>query len=121
MAAATGTAWTPDQTTASDSRCVYDAAAGSDGPVFLAVTLAPATQADPAAELESLAQLCATGSRTTVSAAKGGLVCRFGPGLVLGALVRGQDVVTVTVSAVPASTTGDRLAAAITEQLARVR
>ena len=76
---ATKVTWTPDQSTASDTRCVYDAgpnASGPAGPAFLTVSLFARTQADAAAERELLAQLCVEGSRVDVNKADGGFVCR---------------------------------------------
>ena len=78
---ATKLTWTPDQSTASDTRCVYDAgpkASGPAGPTFLTVSLFARTQADAAAERELLAQLCLEGSRVEVNKADGGFVCRGG-------------------------------------------
>jgi hypothetical protein len=120
LASATDVKWTPDQTTASDTRCVYDAGsppAGTDGPQFLTVSLFPKTQADAAAERELLAQLCQKGSRVDVNAADGGFVCRFDGDLVYGVLVRGNQVVQVASSAIPAATASATLAAAISDQL----
>ncbi|MBA3905875.1 MAG: hypothetical protein H0X35_04210 [Pseudonocardiales bacterium] len=121
LASATDVSWTPDQSTASDTRCVYDAkpeSAGPGGPQFLTVSLLPRTQADASAERELLAQLCQKGSRVDVDAADGGFVCRFDGNLVYGALIRGDQVVQVSTSAIPAATAGATLAAAIDDQLA---
>ena len=118
---ATKLTWTPDQSTASDTRCVYDAgptAAGPAGPTFLTVSLFARTQADAAAERELLAQLCLEGSRVEVNKADGGFVCRGRGDLVYGAIVRGDQVVQVTSSAVPASVAPDALTTAISDQLA---
>jgi hypothetical protein len=118
---ATKLTWTPDQSTASDTRCVYDAgpkASGPAGPAFLTVSLFARTQADAAAERELLAQLCLEGSRVDVNKADGGFVCRGGGDLVYGALVRGDQVVQVTSPAVPASMAPDALAGAVGDQLA---
>ncbi len=120
LTSATDVKWTPDQTTASDTRCVYDAApapAGTDSPQFLTVSLLPKTQADAAAERELLAQLCQRGSRVDVDAADGGFICRFDGDLVYGVLVRGDQVVQVASSAIPAATASATLAAAISDQL----
>lgn len=121
LASATDVTWTPDQSTASDTRCVYDAGpapTGTGGPQFLTVSLFPRTQADPSAERELLAQVCLKGSRVDVDAADGGFVCQFDGALVYGALVRGDQVVQVSTSAVPAATASATLAAAISDQLA---
>ena len=50
--------------------------------------------------------------------ADGGFVCRGGGDLVYGALVRGDQVVQVTSSAIPASMAADTLTTAISDQLA---
>ncbi len=124
LASATDVRWTPDQSTANDTRCVYDAGpdpATPGGAAFLTVSLFPRTQADPAAERELLAQLCSPGSRIEVNAADGGFVCRFDGDLVFGVLVRGDQVVQVASSAIPASTASATLAAAISDQLTRLR
>lgn len=121
LTSATDVTWTPDESTADDTRCVYDAGpepAGPGGPQFLTVSLFPRTQADAAAERELLAQLCLTGSRIDVNAGDGGFVCRFDGELVYGVLVRGDQVVQVSTSAVPATTAGATLASAISDQLA---
>ncbi len=118
---ATKVTWTPDQSTASDTRCVYDAgpkASGPAGPAFLTVSVFARTQADAAAERELLAQLCVEGSRVDVNKADGGFVCRGGGDLVYGALVRGDQVVQVTSSAIPTSMAADTLTTAISDQLA---
>jgi hypothetical protein len=123
LGSATDVKWTPDQSTASDTRCVYDAVPqpeGAGGPQFLTVALFPRTQADASAERELLAQLCLKGSRVDVDAADGGFVCRFDGDLVFGALVRGNEVVQVSTSAIPAATAGATLAGAISEQLANL-
>lgn len=120
LTSATDVKWTPDQTTANDTRCIYDAApapAGTDGPQFLTVSLFPKTQADAAAERELLAELCQKGSRVDVDAADGGFICRFDGDLVYGVLVRGNQVVQVASSAIPAATASATLAAAISDQL----
>ncbi len=123
LTSATDVTWTPDQSTANDTRCVYDAGpapASPGGPAFLTVSLFPRTQADPAAERELLAQLCRKGSRVDVDAADGGFVCRFDGDLVYGVLVRGDQVVQVAASAIPASTASATLASAISDQLAHL-
>ncbi len=123
LATATHVSWTPDQSTANDTRCVYDAgpnAATPAGPAFLTVSIFARTQADAAAERELLAQLCAQGSRVDVNKADGGFVCRFDGDLVYGALVRGDQVVQVATSAIPTTTAGAALASAISDQLAKL-
>ena len=120
---ATKMTWTPDQSTASDTRCVYDAGPNASrpaGPAFLTVSLFARTQADAAAERELLAQLCNQGSRVDVNKADGGFVCRFNGDLVYGALVRGDQVVQVASSAVPATVASATLATAIGDQLANL-
>jgi hypothetical protein len=123
LATTTHVTWTPDQATANDTRCVYDAgpnAATPAGPAFLTVSLFARTQADAAAEREQLAQLCARGSRVDVNKADGGFVCRFDGDLVYGALVRGDQVVQVATSAIPTATASATLASAISDQLANL-
>ena len=116
LAATTGLTWTPDQSTATDTRCVYDPA-GNPGPAgFLAVDVASSTD-DAASELDTIARLCEGGSRADVKAADGGFVCRFDGDGVYAALVQGGRVVTVASSAVPPGTTTARLAVALTQQL----
>lgn len=121
LSSATDVKWAPDQSTASDTRCVYDAVPqpkGADGPQFLTVSMFPRTEADPSAERELLGQLCVKGSRVDVNVADGGFVCRFDGNLVFGALVRGDQVVQVSTSAIPAATATATLAGAINDQLA---
>jgi hypothetical protein len=123
LAGATHVTWTPDQATANDTRCVYDAgpnAAGPGGPAFLTVSVFTRTQADAAAERELLARLCIPGSRVDVNKADGGFVCRFDRDLVYGAIVRGDQVVQVTTSAIPTTTASATLASAIGDQLANL-
>lgn len=133
LAAGTGVAWTPDQATATDTRCVYDAGGGPSGPTFLTVTLGPLTEADPAAEIETLAQLCVKGTRSALTARDGGFLCRVDgdparpltptqaeTAAVYAALVHGDQVVTVSASAVPPATTAARLTATVTVQMARL-
>lgn len=117
LAAGTGLRWTPDPTTASDTRCVYDpdGAAATD---FVAVDVDPAVAPGTAAELDRVAQLCETGSRTPAGDA--GFVCRFGGGSVFAAAVRDRQVITVAASAVPPGTTAAQLAAALAGQLTTI-
>jgi hypothetical protein len=120
LATDTGLTWTPDQTTATDTRCVYDpagaAATASDGPAFVAVDVAVAA-GDPGAQLDTLAQLCEAGSRAPVDATERGFVCRFQGGSVFAALVHRGRMVTVAASAVPAGTTAAGLVVAFGRQL----
>lgn len=119
LAATTGLVWTPDQSTATDARCVYDPA-GNPGPAgFLAVEVGSSGE-DAATQLDTIAQLCESGSRADVQAADGGFVCRFDGDGVYAALVRGGQVVTVATSAVPPGTTAARLAVALTQQLTAI-
>jgi hypothetical protein len=53
-----------------------------------------------------------------VNKADGGFVCQFNGDLVFGALVRGDQVVQVACSAVPAAVESATLATAIGDQLA---
>lgn len=118
LATTTGIGWTADETTASDDRCVYDPA-GADGtpggPEFLAVDIVPAT--GTAAGLETVAAVCAPGSRAPVEAGDGGFVCRFEGGSVFAARVSTGRLVTVAASGVPAGTTAARLVVALSRQL----
>ena len=125
--------WTPDRTTASDTRCVYDPArdpaAATGGADFVAVDVAPSGTDDPAGpsgtddpagELDTLAQVCDDGSRAAAGpgdAGVAGFVCRFRSGSVFAAAARGGQVVTVAASAVPSGTTAAQLVVAFTEQL----
>jgi hypothetical protein len=115
----TGLAWTPDQSTASDTRCVYDVGppAPAGEPAFLAVEVSPATTDDPQAELDTVAAACADGSRAPLSAAGTGFVCRFRGGSVFAATARSGQLVTVSASAVPDGTTAARLVLALQQQL----
>jgi hypothetical protein len=119
LAADTGLTWTPDQATATDTRCVYDpqgdAAGTADGPAFVTVEVAAA--GEPGAQLDTLAELCEQGSRAPVEAADGGFVCRFQGGNVFAALVSRGKVVTVAASAVPTGATAATLVVAFAKQL----
>lgn len=157
LAATSGVTWTPDQSIATDTRCVYDAAPAAPGtaepgtaapdtaapgtaepdreapgtadrpvpadgpPGFLAVEIASTRGADPAAELDTIAQVCAPGSRAPVTAAEGGFVCRIAGAGVYGAVVRGGQVITLSASTVPAGTSAARLVVAVSQQLAALR
>jgi hypothetical protein len=134
MAGTTGLTWTPDPTTASDTRCVYDPASaatptatptaaptgtaaeapGRSSSEFVAVDIAPATGQPTAAQLDVLAQVCEGGSRAPAGS---GFVCRFGGGSVYAGLVRDGDVITLAASAVPAGTTAAALTVAFGEQV----
>jgi hypothetical protein len=126
LTAGTGLSWTPDATTASDTRCVYDpgpartpattpSAAPAGGPgEFVAVGIAAATAQPPDAQLDVLAQPCSTGSRKPT---RTGFVCRFPAGSVFAGRVRDEQVITIAASAVPAGTTADALAGALAQQL----
>jgi hypothetical protein len=130
LATGTGLSWTPDATTASDTRCVYDpgpstaasatpaptGAPGADrGAEFVAVGLAKAGDQPAAAQLDVLAEPCTAGSRTPTR--QGGFVCRFPAGSVFAGRVRADQVITIAASAVPSGTTGDALATAFAQQL----
>jgi hypothetical protein len=115
LAAATGLSWTPDASTASDTRCVYDPAGAqrpADGPAFLSVDV---TQ-DPPAALDTVAELCEDGSRAPVGT--GGFVCRYQGGNVFAAVVHDSRLVTLSASAVPAGTTAAQLVVAFDQQVA---
>jgi hypothetical protein len=130
LAAATGLEWTPDESTASDTRCVYDPSGTApettpettrettpqEDPAFLTVIVEPAEEPDPAAALDTVAALCDDGSRAP--AGVDGFVCRFQGGNVFAAVVRGGQLVTLAVSAVPPGTTAARLVVAFDQQLA---
>ena len=119
--AATGLVWTPDASTASDTRCVYDPTTLSipaEGPAFVTVDVAAAQDPEPATELDTVAALCADGSRAEVTAGEGGFVCRFQGGSVFAAMVLDGQVVTLAASAVPPGTTAARLVVAFDQQLA---
>jgi hypothetical protein len=124
FAATTGLAWHPDASTASDTRCVYDPATLSipaDGPAFVTVDVAAMQGTDPAAELATVAELCAAGSRAEVAAGDGGFVCRFQGGSVFAATARRGQVVTLATSAVPPGTTAAQLVVAFDQQLTALR
>ncbi|MCO1658808.1 hypothetical protein [Pseudonocardia humida] len=143
MADTTGLTWTPDATTASDTRCVYDpgpgaptaaapAASAADGAdtgtgldraptpaparsgEFVAVDIAAADDRAVAAQLDVLAEVCDAGSRAPVGT---GFVCRLDGSSVYAGLVRGEDVITVAASAVPPGTTVAALTMAIGQQV----
>jgi hypothetical protein len=132
LATDTGLTWTPDQATASDTRCVYDPGgpvtpASSPSPStapdpadFLAVEVAPAVADDAQTELDGVAGACADGSRAPVRDDGHGFVCRFRGGSVFAAAVRAGQLVTVSVSAVPDGTTTARLVLALQQQLDRL-
>jgi hypothetical protein len=113
LAAATGLSWTPDASTASDARCVYDPSGDqrpADGPAFLSVDVTDATA------LDTVAQLCDKGSRAPVGTA--GFVCRYQGGNVFAAATHEGRLVTLAASAVPAGTTAAQLVVAFDQQVA---
>jgi hypothetical protein len=115
LARATGLTWTPDASTASDTRCVYDpsgAQPSADGPAFVSVDVTP----DPPTALDTVAQLCENGSRAPVGTS--GFVCRYQGGNVFAALVHDGRLVTLAASAVPAGTTAAQLVVAFDQQVA---
>ncbi len=143
MATTTGLTWIPDATTASDTRCVYDpgpaapspattatsdgvgagtgtqrtpgpAADGDAAGEFVAVDIAAADDRPVAAQLDVLAEVCDDGSRAPVGT---GFVCRFDGDSVYAGLIRDEDVITVSASAVPAGTTAAALTMAIGQQV----
>lgn len=122
FAAATGLTWTPDASTASDTRCVYDPAGSPrppEGPAFVAVDVA--TDPDPVAALDTVAALCEDGSRAPVGGpdeAGTGFVCRFQGGSVFAAAAHDGRLVTLAASAVPPGTTAARLVVAFDQQVA---
>lgn len=111
----TGLTWAPDASTASDTRCVYDPSGtprAADGPAaFLSVDV---TQ-DPAASLDTVAELCEDGSRAPVGTA--GFVCRYQGGNVFAAVTRDGRLVTLAASAVPTGTTAAQLVVAFDQQV----
>jgi len=109
LATTTGVGWTPDATTASDTRCVYDPDGGS-GQEFVVI----AVTADPGG-LDGIAPVCASDTRTPGTS--GGFVCGLPGGGVFAAVVRGEELVTIAAARVPASTTAERLGTAFAEQL----
>lgn len=144
LADVTGLTWIPDQSTASDTRCVYDpngpapvvapapgtpadtvpsaapatmSAPAVDPSGFLAVEITPAAADDAQTELDTVAAACADGSRAPIQADANGFVCRFRGGSVFAAAVRAGQLVTVTASAVPVGTTAARLVVALQQQL----
>lgn len=108
LTTATGLVWTPEETTASDTRCVYDAATGSSTD-FLVV------ERGDAGPLETLAQACGPGSRT--EAGTDGFVCRFPGGGVFAARDRDGVVLTLAAAETPVGSTPDRLVTAFAGQL----
>jgi len=115
LAAATGLAWTPDASTASDTRCVYDPSGAprpAEGPAFLSVDVTP----DPQATIDAVAALCDRGSRAP--AGTGGFVCRYQGGNVFAAVTHDGRLLTLSASAVPAGTTAAQLVVAFDQQVA---
>lgn len=120
LAAASGVGWTPDQSTASDVRCVYDpdVPTGPRSAQFLVVELVPSGAGDPAADLDSAATACAAGSRVPLQAGASGFGCRFRTVEgVFAAVVRSGTLITVSSAAVPDGTTVERLSDAVRQQL----
>lgn len=113
LRATTGTAWTADAATATDTRCVYDPDGGT-GAEFVVVDVAQG----PATPLDDVAAVCADGTRTAAGA---GFGCRLAGGGVFAATVRDGALVTLAAAGVPATTTADRLATALADQLALLR
>ncbi len=87
----------------------------------MTVDVAAMQGTDPAAELATVAELCAAGSRVEVAAGDGGFVCRFQGGSVFAAMVRRGQVVTLAASAVPPGTTAAQLVVAFDQQLTALR
>jgi hypothetical protein len=126
LTAATGLTWTPDPSTASDTRCVYDPSGAPrppDGPAFLAVDVTP--DPDPVAALDTVAALCEDGSRAPSAGSEGGsegraagFVCRFQGGNVFAAAAGEGRLVTLAASAVPPGTTAASLVVAFDRQVA---
>jgi hypothetical protein len=115
LAAATGLTWTPDASTASDTRCVYDPSGTprpAEGPAFLSVDVTE----NPQPPLDTVAELCDDGSRAPVGTA--GFVCRYQGGNVFAAVVHDGRLVTLSASAVPTGTTAAQLVVAFDQQVA---
>lgn len=115
LGAATGLSWTPDASTASDTRCVYDppdARRPAEGPAFVTVEVTH----DPPTALDTVAELCEDGSRAPVGTA--GFVCRYQGGNVFAAVAHEGRLVTLSASAVPAGTTAAQLVVAFDQQVA---
>jgi hypothetical protein len=116
LANATGLSWTPDASTASDTRCVYDPSGAprpAEGPAFVSVDVT-----EPPTALDTVAELCEDGSRAPVGSA--GFVCRYQGGNVFAALVRNGRLVTLSASAVPTGTTAAQLVVAFDQQVAKL-
>jgi hypothetical protein len=91
------------------------AAAGTGSAEFVAVDVTAAPEEVPAAQLDVLAQVCESGTRTATTGS--GFVCRLPGGSVFAALVSGDRVVTVAASDVPEGTTAAALVIAFGQQL----
>jgi hypothetical protein len=126
FATSTRLAWRPDATTASDTRCVYGPGEppptdpGAPAPAqrpdsFLAVEVTPVGASDTGTELDTVAAVCADGSRAPV--AVDGFVCRFRGGSVFAALLRSGRLVTISVSAVPEGTDAAHPVVGLRQQL----
>jgi hypothetical protein len=147
MAGTTGLAWTPDPTTASDTRCVYDPAPAARPTTIRNTTTGNTTTGNTATGAPTTTPAAAAGAENefvavdiapatdqppaaqldvlaqvceggTRAPAGDGFVCRFGGGSVYAGLVRGRDVITLAASAVPTGTTAAALTVAFGEQLA---
>jgi hypothetical protein len=122
---ATGLTWAPDDTTASDTRCVYDPGTGT-GTEFVVVDVDPPAVTEPPTPLDEptplddptpvddIAAVCAGDTRVPAGS---GFVCRLPAGGVFAATVRDGALVTLAAAAVPAATTADALGTAFAEQL----
>ncbi len=82
---------------------------------FVAVDVTAAPEEAPAGQLDVLAQVCESGTRTATTGS--GFVCRLPGGSVFAALVSGDRVVTVAASGVPEGTTAAALVIAFGQQL----
>ncbi|MBC8093543.1 MAG: hypothetical protein H7Y15_16720 [Pseudonocardia sp.] len=106
LSAVTGLTWTVDEATAGDRRCVYDPRPA--GTAFVVIDVTAPT------DLETVAQVCAPGSRTPVEG--DGFVCRLSGGGVYAARARPDALLTMAAAEIPAGTTADLLAAAFLDQ-----
>lgn len=109
LAAATGVGWTPDATTATDARCVYDPA-DADPAQFVVVTVEPETDPDV------VMQVCAEDDAPLLLT--DGFVCRLdGGGVFAAGRFLGR---TVTFAAASPVGEPERLTQAFAEELARL-
>jgi hypothetical protein len=119
LTATTGLSWTPDASTASDTRCVYDPSGTprpAEGPAFLSVDVTQDVAQEPSTALDAVAALCEGGSRAPAGTT--GFVCRYQGGNVFAAVVHDGRLVTLSASAVPAGTTAAQLVVAFDQQVA---